>query len=105
MKKTLSALIGLLVFASVATAQQYRTNIFGIRAGYSLSDMTGNYLEGEKISDPRSSFHVGVSDRILLSRRYPLYLETGLYLSNKGANRISPTKTFRAPRRYARGSN
>lgn len=36
MKKTLSALIGLLVFASVATAQQYRTNIFGIRAGYSL---------------------------------------------------------------------
>lgn len=75
---------GLLVFATVATAQQYRTNIFGIRAGYSLSDMTGNYLEGEKISDPRSSFHVGVSDRILLSRRYPLYLETGLYLSNKG---------------------
>ena len=45
---------GLLVFATVATAQQYRTNIFGIRAGYSLSDMTGNYLE------------------------------TGLYLSNKG---------------------
>ena len=85
MKKTQSALIGLLVFASVATAQQYRTNIFGIRAGYSLSDMTGNYLEGEKISDPRSSFHVGVSDQILLSRRYPLYLETGLYLSNKGA--------------------
>ena len=27
---------------------------------------------------------MGVSDRILLSRRYPLYLETGLYLSNKG---------------------
>ena len=27
---------------------------------------------------------MGVSDRILLSCRYPLYLETGLYLSNKG---------------------
>ena len=75
---------GLLVFATVATAQQYRTNIFGIRAGYSLSDMTGNYLEGEKSPTRGRVSTWGVSDRILLSRRYPLYLETGLYLSNKG---------------------
>ena len=50
---------GLLVFATVATAQQYRTNIFGIRAGYSLSDMTGNYLEGEKNLRPAVEFPRG----------------------------------------------
>lgn len=85
MKKTSSILIGLLAVATVASAQDYRKNIFGVRAGYSLSDVTNNYVDGEKITDPRSSFHVGVSDQILLSRMFPLYLETGLYLSNKGA--------------------
>lgn len=96
---------GLLVFATVATAQQYRTNIFGIRAGYSLSDMTGNYLEGEK-SPTRGrvstwEYPTGSCCRAGIRSTW----RRGSISRTKASNWISPTKTFRAPRRYARGSH
>lgn len=68
-----------------AAAQKYKANIFGIRGGLNASMLTTNLGNGlYSYRRAKLGWIAGVSDQILLSRRTPFYLETGLYLSNKG---------------------
>lgn len=83
MKKMLLSL-AILVVAGSAAAQEYPKNIFGIRAGMNVSRLT---LKVENLSesfDSRVSFHAGISDQIRLVPNLPLYLETGIYVTQKG---------------------
>ena len=81
MKKTWLTLAGVFAVVFAASAQDFPKNIFGIRAGLNVANVSIK----DQSTDSRTSFHVGVSDQILLTRSVPFYLETGLYLSEKGA--------------------
>lgn len=84
MKKIL-VLIFSVAAALPAAAQNYDANIIGIRGGLNASMLTTNLGNGlYSYRRAKLGWNVGVSDQILLSRRTPLYFETGLYLSNKG---------------------
>ncbi|WP_300106984.1 outer membrane beta-barrel protein [uncultured Alistipes sp.] len=61
-----------------------KRNIVSLRAGLDLSRLSASSSELGDKTDYRSSFHVGVIDEILLNKRHPLYLQTGLMLHNKG---------------------
>lgn len=73
-----------LLLCSAATLSAQRRNIFGVRAGLNVSDLTIKN-DGLSVSpDSRGTFHAGFSYQHRLSGRLPFYLETGLYLSDKG---------------------
>lgn len=74
-----------LTAVSAASAQYDKVNIIGIRGGLNASMFTTN-LDAALPSNRQAKlgWFLGVSDQILLSRRLPFYLETGLFLSNKG---------------------
>lgn len=85
MKKTLLCLLASLAFVATASAQHYQRNIIGIRAGLDMSKVSMKVDDGTmELAPLRTSFHVGVTDQILLVRDTPLYLEAGLMLHNKG---------------------
>ena len=80
MKKLLLALMGIVMVAGCAMAQNYEKNLYGVRAGLNVSNMS---IEGLSPMS-RVGFHVdGVYQRLLMESR-PLYLETGLHISQKG---------------------
>lgn len=82
MKKVILILTTLLL-ASAASAQDYQKNILGIRAGLNMSKYS--FKDAGSIDNKsRTSFHVAVSDQILLCSKLPLYLETGLGYSSLG---------------------
>lgn len=69
-----------MLFAT-ATAQDYQKNILSVRAGVNIANMkNGSISAGSRIG-----YHVGVSDQILITKSIPLYIETGLYASSRGA--------------------
>ncbi|WP_290540101.1 outer membrane beta-barrel protein [Alistipes sp.] len=83
MKKVLLIAAAILL-ASAASSQNYEKNILGVRAGLNLASYTLS-AGGVSIStNSRASFHVAVTDQILLCRRLPFYLETGLAFSSRG---------------------
>ncbi|MDR1984244.1 MAG: PorT family protein [Prevotellaceae bacterium] len=84
MKKLLLIICCLFTVSAITTAQELQKNIFGIRAGLNLSSMKSTYGSLSSTSDTRVSFNVGASYQRLLSATVPLYLETGLYLTDKG---------------------
>ena len=67
-----------MLFGSVS-AQDLQKNIFGVRAGANLSTLNTVLELNHKIS-----FNAGVSYECLLTNKAPLYLESGLYFSDKG---------------------
>lgn len=84
MKKIL-LIAACLVVATAAQAQYYKANIFGVRGGLNAAMLTTNLGDGLYANrQAKLGWHFGFSDQILLNRRIPFYLETGLYLSNKG---------------------
>lgn len=85
MKKFVLILASLFAAGSVL-AQEYPKNILGIRAGMNVSNLTLKVDNLSESADSRVSFHAGFSDQIRLARNLPLYLETGLYITQKGAN-------------------
>ena len=82
MKKTILILATLLL-AGAVSAQDYQKNILGVRAGLNMAKYSFKDA-GSVDSDPRTSFHVAVTDQILLFNKLPLYLETGLAYSSRG---------------------
>ncbi len=85
MKKLLLALVGIAFVAGSAVAQNYEKNIFGVRAGMNVANVSVYDLS----PDSKIGFHVaGVYQRLLTSS-VPLYLETGLSFSQKGC-KIGP---------------
>ncbi len=74
------ALAGVAFVAGSAVAQDYEKNIFGVRAGMNVANMSAQGLS----ANSKIGFHVaGVYQRLLTSSM-PLYLETGLQFSQKG---------------------
>jgi hypothetical protein len=85
MKKHLFMLLSFIVFSTVITAQDLEPNIFGIRAGVNFSSVTQNeYLVNIYHRGSRKGFNFGMSYQRLLMPSEPIYIETGLYLSEKG---------------------
>ena len=80
MKKLFFALVGVVMMASSAFAQNFEKNIYGVRAGMNVANMS---VQGLSPSS-KVGFHVaGVYQRLLMESQ-PLYLETGLQISQKG---------------------
>lgn len=82
MKKVLFFVAAVMLLGS-ASAQGLQKNIFGVRAGANISNLSINF--DEMNMDFKPSFNAGVSYERLLLSSTPLYLETGLYYTNKGA--------------------
>lgn len=61
-------------------ARDYPQNIIGIRGGMNFSTVMSHKL----MATIKKDFIFGVSDQIGLFGRYPLYVETGAYISRKG---------------------
>lgn len=83
MKRILLILIALAAAAGVR-AQQPEKNLLGVRAGLEIGYIRarGEYVHGT--TQPRVGFRVGVSDQVLLWRRLPLYIETGVHFASRG---------------------
>lgn len=87
MKKLFFCLFGLAAFAMSASAQNHSS--LGVRAGINVANLR---VSGDGSSfDSRVSFHTGVAYQKPVLRVLPLYLETGLYLSGRGARNIMVT--------------
>ena len=83
MKKVL-LIVAAILLASAVSAQNYEKNILGVRAGLNLSSYSISAGGASISTDSRASFHVAVTDQILLSSKLPFYLETGLAFSSRG---------------------
>ena len=83
MKKVLRIMAAILL-ANAVSAQNYEKNILGVRAGLNLSSYSISAGGASISTDSRASFHVAVTDQILLCNKLPFYLETGLAFSSRG---------------------
>ena len=101
MKKVL-LIVAAILLASAVSAQNYeKKNILGVRAGLNLSSYSISAGGASISTDSRASFHVAVTDQILLSSKLPFYLETGLAFSSRGGQgrrrELPPPPTCRSP--------
>lgn len=87
MKKLFFCLLGLVAFAMTASAQNHSS--LGIRMGVNVANL--RVSDSGSSFDSKVSFHVGAAYQRPVLRVLPLYLETGLYLSGRGARNISVT--------------
>ena len=83
MKKVL-LIVAAILLTNAVSAQNYEKNILGVRAGLNLSSYSISAGGASISTDSRASFHVAVTDQILLHRSLPLYLETGIGFSSRG---------------------
>lgn len=58
---------------------------FGARAGMNINNIRMSYDGDSESMDSRIGYHVGGVYNISLMKSTPLYLETGLYFTNRGA--------------------
>lgn len=84
MKKLLLTLVVAAVAAGSAMAQNYEKNIFGVRAGLNVSNVSMDYFAPKS----KAGFHVAGVYQRLLTGSLPLYLETGLQVSQKDVKSI-----------------
>ncbi len=94
MKKLLLCLLLITAFATGVSAQE--NNIFGVRAGFSMSNMLFRSGAVTNSVHHRNSFHVGVTDQIRLIHSNPLYLELGLFFNDAGTKVESTNKHLEA---------
>lgn len=80
MKKLLLTIVVAAVAAGSAMAQGYEKNLFGVRAGLNVSNVSTNYFAPKS----KAGFHVAGVYQRLLTESLPLYLETGLQITQKG---------------------
>lgn len=81
MKKLFLALMGVAFIAGNAMAQDCAKNIYGVRAGVNLNTLSGDF---HALTQGTTSFHVGGTYQRLLLANRPLYLETGLFFTQRG---------------------
>ena len=85
MKKLLLSFVLLVSIAGVS-AQDLQKSVFGIHAGTTISNINMS-AEGLTVGmTSKFGFQVGASYEALLSKRSPLYFETGVYFTQKGAS-------------------
>lgn len=90
MKKFVALLCAL---CAVGTLSAQEKHIFGVRAGLNVSNLTYR-IEGVSTSpSSRVSFQAGGSYQYNFLASMPFYLETGLYLSLKGAKESERNST------------
>lgn len=92
MKKLLLVLMGSVMVAGSTMAQNYVTvaesamaenyekNLFGIRAGLNVSNVSSPIFT----ANSRAGFHVAGVYQRLLTKTIPIYFETGLQITQKG---------------------
>lgn len=80
MKKLFFALVGVVMVVSNAVAQNYEKNLYGVRAGLNVSNMSMQGLS----ANSKAGFHIAGVYQRLLAESLPIYLETGLQFSQKG---------------------
>jgi hypothetical protein len=84
MKKYILAFIGIL-FISILKGQESPPTILGIRGGINFSSASQTELGNDVYKrGTRKGFNFGISYQQLLMRSEPVYIETGLYISEKG---------------------
>lgn len=96
MKKILLCLLAL---AAGLTAFGQNESSFGVRAGLNVANL---HLSAGGLSaslDSRASYHVGFAYQQPVLRVLPLYFETGLYLSGRGASVNGGRSGFRRGRK------
>lgn len=82
--KKYTLILFVLLLAGNARAQQYEKNILGVRAGLNVSKLAVSAEDMRLSTGWRTGFHFAVSDQVLLTRKLPLYLETGVDFSSRG---------------------
>jgi hypothetical protein len=84
MKKHILIIIGIFI-VSLGSTQELPPNILGVRGGINFSSASqtelGNHIYKR---GSRKGFNFGISYQRLLMRSEPVYIETGLYISEKG---------------------
>ena len=80
MKKVIFALLALMLATGAMAQQKFYEQSIGVRAGLNISKMKTDGVT----YDANGGFHVGGVYQRLLTKKAPIYLETGLYLSQKG---------------------
>lgn len=87
MKKVLLAAATIIMAASVsAYAQDYEKNIFGVRAGLNITNASMKSGALSLDTKARAGLYVGGVYQRLLTKSIPLYLETGLNVSQYGTS-------------------
>lgn len=92
MKKLFLILVGTVLLAGTAAAQTYQKHIFGVRAGLNIANVSFDGVKHES----KAGFHLGGSYQYLLTERMPLYLETGLQITQKGTKHDATLKKYTA---------
>lgn len=85
MKKFLLFVVATMLLGT-ASAQDWQKHILGVRGGVNFSKVDVELFD----FDMRTSGHIGVSYEYKLLKDNPLYLETGLYLIDKGCKFNTP---------------
>lgn len=67
-----------------ATARTYEKNLVVVHGGMNIAFYQATYGSVSGATSPRIGYYTGVTDLLLLHRRTPLYLETGLLFSSRG---------------------
>lgn len=84
--RILAATFALLGMASVSAQESteatggFKKNIVTVKAGMAVSKTLSRGLNTSNVL----GYHVGVSDQISVSKKFPLYVETGLFAAMKG---------------------
>lgn len=88
MKKILFALLALVLTTGAMAQTKFYDQSIGVRVGLNASKMK---TDGMTI-DGIAGFHVGGVYQHVLTQKMPLYIETGLYISQKGFKMNSDNK-------------
>lgn len=80
MKKLFLTLLCAVLTAGAVSAQEYQKHVFGVRAGLNFANVSFDGISPES----KAGFHLGGSYQYLFTDRMPLYLETGLQITQKG---------------------
>ena len=76
----------LLAVAAGLTVFSQNESSFGVRAGLNVTNLELSAGGLSASMDSRASYHVGIAYQQPMLRMLPLYFETGLYLSGRGAS-------------------
>ena len=86
--KRLAILLTLLLLTGGATlhGQEREKNLLSVRGGLTVAHMRATLDDLSGITGTRAGYHIEVADEVLLHRRLPLYLETGIGFTSGGGS-------------------
>ncbi|HJC27131.1 MAG TPA: PorT family protein [Candidatus Alistipes stercoravium] len=86
--KRLAILLTLLLLTGGATlhGQEREKNLLSVRGGLTVAHMRATLDDLSGITGTRAGYHIEVADEVLLHRRLPLYIETGIGFTSGGGS-------------------